>query len=153
MTQPSETEMNTLRFIEILQSYGANPDRWPASEQAEMGVFAAKFDDARTLLAEQAAIDTALDTQAAPPPSEFLRARIMSGAAPLQTSAPKPANDRLPYRAIAAMLLVGIFTGVAAAQFSPPASTADMLAQADYTDIDADYYDWLGDSAAAPGRQ
>ena len=140
--------MNTLRFIEILQSYGAAPARWPADERAAMQAFADKFEDARTLLAEQAALDAALNTQIAPAPSEFLRARILASAgksAGAPQAAPKAANDRLPWKSVAAMLMVGIFTGLAAGQVTPADETqgaAEMIAQ---NDVYADY-DWLGET-------
>ena len=137
--------MNALRFIEILQSYGSHPARWPDDERAAMQDFADKFDDAQALLDEQALLDAALDTQTAPAPSEFLRARIMAGAA-VPNAAPKAANDRMPWRSVAAMLLVGIFTGVAAGQYTAGAEDmtgpADMLAESSY---EADY-DWLGET-------
>jgi len=140
--------MNTLRFIEILQSYGAAPARWPADERAAMQAFADKFEDARTLLTEQAALDAALDTQTAPAPSEFLRARILASA---DKSAASPAvvlsaaNDRLPWKSVAAMLMVGIFTGLVAGDFTPADETqgaAEMIAE---NDVYADY-DWLGET-------
>lgn len=138
MTTPA---MNALRFIEILQSYGANSARWPATEREAMHAFAAKFDDAQTLLSEQARLDAMLDTAVAPPPSAFLRARILGKAKPVFGAA----NDRLPYRAIAAMLLVGIFTGIAAGQFMPAqmqTEATDIYVQSEYiTD-----YDWLGET-------
>lgn len=137
--------MNTLRFIEILQSYGASPARWPVSEREAMNAFAGKFSDAQTLLNEQAQLDAVLDLHIAPAPSEFLRARIL-GAAAKSAAIPKAANDRLPWRSVAAMLMIGIFTGLAAGQFASPAQTdtgaAEMLADNSYSDD----YDWLGDT-------
>jgi hypothetical protein len=128
--------MNTLRFIEIVQSYGGASDKWPAAEREAAGAFAARHEDARALLAEARALDARLNLAIAPVPSADLRARIITRAEPCA-----PANDALPYRAIAATLLAGVFLGLMGGQFNQNVETApenfsDLMASAEFS---ADY--------------
>lgn len=140
MRDMKPTQMTTLQFIELLETYGAQPSRWPDAQRRNALVFAEKFEDAQTLLNEARALDTVLDTSSAPAPSELLRARILKGA-----GAPKPQSASnakiLPLRAIAATLLVGIFVGLSSGYFSlqSPNASPDET-QALYAEQS---YDWL----------
>ena len=70
--------MDTNRFAELLDAYGADPRRWPAAERAAALALAQASTEARRLLEEATSVDALL---AAPPgitPSSDLAARIMA---------------------------------------------------------------------------
>jgi len=53
--------MNHVRFTAIIESYGANPDRWPADERDAAMAFSGTHADAAALLNEAAELDQFLD--------------------------------------------------------------------------------------------
>ncbi len=133
--------MNTLRFIEIIQSYGGAQGKWPAEEREAALAFAASHEDARALLTEAQALDSQLNLAIAPDPSAALRGQILARAKPMAA-----ANDALPYRAIAATLLAGVFLGLISGQFNQSAESAsesfsDLMASAEF-DSQSDY-SWI----------
>jgi hypothetical protein len=69
--------MNAGRFAAILEAYGAEPRRWPASERAAAEAFAATPEGRRSLAAA-ATLDDALLAHAVPPPGPELRARVLA---------------------------------------------------------------------------
>jgi len=103
MTQPDTFQMTTLRFIQLLESYGAKPNRWPQGERGSAMVFAEKFEDAQVLLSEAQALDAVLNSYKAPAPSDLLQARVLKRA---QAETPTPQTGRvsspkiLPLRAL-----------------------------------------------------
>jgi hypothetical protein len=69
------------RLKELLDAYGADPDRWPLEERMAMLDLLARSEAARDLAAQAAALDSLLDQAPLPIPStaaaEALAARIM----------------------------------------------------------------------------
>jgi hypothetical protein len=69
------------RLKELLDAYGADPDRWPLEERMAMLDLLARSEAAKDLAAPAAALDTLLDSTPLPMPSaaaaEALGARIM----------------------------------------------------------------------------
>jgi hypothetical protein len=49
------------RLRALVETYGANPDRWPAEERHHRGALDAESGDARAWLSEQRRLDEALD--------------------------------------------------------------------------------------------
>lgn len=103
--------MDAFRFVQIVESYGADSARWPLAEREAATRFVANHPAAQEICAQSGVIDSLLDTVVSPPPSEFLRARILKAAATNMPAALRAANDRVPFRAIAATLLVGGLVG------------------------------------------
>ena len=132
--------MTSLRFIQLLESYGAQPNHWPSEERAAALAFAEKFEDAKTLLSETQALDVALNASIPPAPSDLLRARVLKRAQ-TQATAPQAArvsrSTLLPFRAIAATLLVGVFVGISSGYLSPQNSEDTQTLYAEQS------YDWL----------
>ena len=74
--------MSNIRFRQIVASYGANPDRWPADERSAALALAAAPEH-RAVLDEEAALDALLKTNVVSAP----------GAALYRRMALPPAND------------------------------------------------------------
>ena len=68
------------RFEQLLQSYGANADRWPTAERNAALALVQASPDARRLFDEAVQLDGILDLAAAPEPSAALAARIVAAA-------------------------------------------------------------------------
>ena len=68
------------RFEQLLQSYGANADRWPTVERDAARALVQASSDARRLFDEAVQLDGILDSAASPKPSAALAARIVSAA-------------------------------------------------------------------------
>ncbi len=64
------------RFRTLVESYGANPDRWPAEERQAMEKLAAESEDARAWLGEQRRLDTWLKAAPDIAPSPALLRRV-----------------------------------------------------------------------------
>jgi len=70
------------RFAEILDAYGADPQRWPEAERSGAETLLAMSEEARALRDDAAALDMLLDLSAAPAPSPELMADILAAAQP-----------------------------------------------------------------------
>ena len=68
------------RFEQLLQSYGANADRWPTAERDAALALVQASSDARRLIDEAVQLDGILDLAASPEPSAALAARIVAAA-------------------------------------------------------------------------
>jgi hypothetical protein len=68
--------MTHARLRELLDSYGAAPERWPAAEREAAQALLANDADAQRLQREAAELDGLLDVVPAHPPSAALRARV-----------------------------------------------------------------------------
>lgn len=111
--------MNSLRFIQVLESYGADPQRWPASQRCAISAFCARFDDAQSLRQEAQALDSWLNLACAPEPSDLLKARILKRAEPLPQLSVS-LWQALPLRAVAASLIAGVCIGMSSTYISAP---------------------------------
>lgn len=142
--------MNALRFVQIVESYGANSARWPADEREAALEFASRHPTGQMLMDEASQLDELLSTVMPPTPSELLRARILKKAG---ESAPeyKPANDRLPFRALAATLLVSACIGFLSRGFILPSSNpqGDIEIATNSLELETDYA-WLDTDLLEP---
>ena len=132
MTQTDkDTSMNAFGFVQIVESYGGSAVRWPQSSRQSALDFAASHPTAQQIRESAVKLDAALDTVIAPPASDVLRARILKALRETPAAQViKAANDRLPYRAIAATLVVSGFLGFFGGgipQLSTPAAYAETL--------------------------
>jgi len=134
--------MNQDRFIQILEAYGANPDRWPAAERADAAAFA---DTHAKLYQEMIRAEAELDqilTVSDPEVSPLLEKRILS-------TLPKPAMA-WNWRAMTAVAAALILTIALGFMGSEPISTMDET-EALYADafsgFDEDWVDWFESDA------
>ena len=79
--------MNAERFGQLVEAYGARPERWPADERAAAEQWLAAAPDAAARLAEARALDEALDAWTLAPVSAVLREAVVA-------TAPKPRLTR-----------------------------------------------------------
>jgi hypothetical protein len=76
------------RFRELIEVYGGDPRRWPASERAAALAYRRDHaDDVQAVLAEASELDGIMDRFAVMPPDAALRERIVA-------SGPTPGSDR-----------------------------------------------------------
>lgn len=88
--QPSEMTLQRLR--QLLDAYGATPDRWPAEERAAALALLASSVEARAQRDAAARLDTLLDLAPVVPPSVELAARILT-ATPVQETRAESSNE------------------------------------------------------------
>lgn len=72
--------MDMTRLSELLDAYGADPGRWPASERAAALALLAASDAARAQQRIAAQLDEALDLHVVAPPSSLLRSAVIAAA-------------------------------------------------------------------------
>ncbi|WP_114809070.1 hypothetical protein [Paraburkholderia kururiensis] len=73
--------MTPERFRAIVEAYGAEPRRWPASERADAQAWAAGHRaEADALLAQQSSLDTWLESHVVAPPDHALYERVIAAA-------------------------------------------------------------------------
>ena len=78
---PNGTRMNIERFTEIVEAYGAEPDRWPETERAAAVEFAAIESAALKVLEQEQGLDLALASVERIEPSSQLVESILADAA------------------------------------------------------------------------
>ncbi|NNC37832.1 MAG: hypothetical protein EX271_10790 [Acidimicrobiales bacterium] len=133
--------MNAQRFTELVEAYGAEPARWPATEREDaLAYMKAHPRDADNLLAPARSLDTVLESgRLDTTDTSFLAARILK-AAQESDGMELPANDvvggptRLPrrqpvWRSIAATFV--ITTGVGFAMGQTAAAKSARIAEAE----------------------
>jgi len=134
--------MTEERFYQILNAYGANPERWPAAERAQAEAFAALHrSDVLAELEAEAALDAMLgdgDGRA----SDLLERRILR-------SLPEPAvwNWHTPAMAAAAALVLGIMLGFSSGALISPTDEVETYYADAFNGLDEDWVDWLGGDA------
>lgn len=145
MTHETHNKMDSLRFVQIVQSYGSDPKCWPHDERAAAIDFA-KREPAQDILRAEHHFDALLASNAAPAPSEILRARILARA----KDAPPIANDRGPmikrFGALAAMLVIAAAVTWSTGLLSPETRTEEPLYETPLEFVQADI-DALWDEA------
>jgi len=72
--------MELARFREILDTYGAEPRRWPRAEREPAEMLLADSAEARELRDDAMSLDALLDLSAAPAPSAEMRVSILAAA-------------------------------------------------------------------------
>ncbi len=107
------------RVKQIIDAYGASPDRWPASERAEAQALLARDAGLQAYAREASEVDALLATAQRAPAPAWLAGEILSAA-------PQPVGARLrgmvemiwprggmwqPAGALAASLAVGLWVG------------------------------------------
>lgn len=99
--------MNLERFIQLLDAYGADLDRWPQNEQAAATAILVARPDAREAQRRAAAVDTILLRAGLPgiEPSDALRQRVLAQVAGLPPALIVPTADRRAQVAEAIALL------------------------------------------------
>jgi hypothetical protein len=83
-----DKKVSAERFRALVETYGAQPERWPAEERHALGALDAESDDARAWLSEQRRLDDALDRAADIVPSPVLLRRVAE--IPLRHQAASP---------------------------------------------------------------
>jgi len=81
MTQDKDTKNDLARLAEVLDTFGADPARWPVSERAALEALAGTQDQARRLIGEAQALERVMDAAPELRASNALKARIVSAAA------------------------------------------------------------------------
>ena len=109
-----EVPMTMSRFREIVESYGGDPDRWPAEERAAATTLASR-PEGRALLDRAAGLDGLLDTAPIPAPaSQALVDRLLAAAEPDRVAenarAPAEAPSLLARLRLALPELAGLLT-------------------------------------------
>ena len=98
------------RFLDLVASYGADPDRWPADQRSGAVCCLAGSDAARTAWREAADLDTDLDSMAGHDMSSELADSVLAIAATPQVQAAGRLTGTLryamPYAAAAAIALI-----------------------------------------------
>ena len=82
MTRESKQieEFDIQRFQQILDSYGSNADRWPATEREAALALLRTSPDAQKLCGEAGDLDRILDLAESPEPTPALATRIVAAA-------------------------------------------------------------------------
>lgn len=111
--------MDRARFEHLLEAYGGDFARWPASDRAAGAAYAAQHAEAvGPLLREARALDAALnDAREAAPDVTRLSARVLAGV-------PKPVQgfDRRAAWALAACAVFGVMLGYGGGLMAPAAA-------------------------------
>lgn len=109
-----KTPMNALRFVEIVQAYGADSARWPDQDRAAALEFSIRHDSAAQILTQAERLDAVLDSRFAPAPSDLLKSRILKQVRPqVRSEADQSAPLRWkPFAAGAACLFIAGFIGL-----------------------------------------
>jgi hypothetical protein len=127
--------MNRERLDELIDAYGADPVRWPAAERAAAQALLARTPDARTRLAEAAALDSRLDSWPGSVPA-LDPARLAAAASavpqPRPLSRPRTAIRWTPFAwqgaaGLAAAALAGFLIGWSGLDTTLTAPTADNI--------------------------
>lgn len=121
------TRMTLERFAEIVDAYGASPDRWPADERASAEALMAEAPAARVLVAEAARLDLMLDGAPVEAPSTALVERLMAARPRAAVPTPAPQKRKIfrglieavwpygspavPTGALAASIMLGVALG------------------------------------------
>ena len=124
------------RLRDLVDAYGAAPERWPDQERELTLVFIATSAEARGLIEEAKLLDAALDTLPTPEPSAVLRQSVRDAFTPPQPVAAnendglvttitqwRPRSNSSWHKAAAAAVMFGVLCGVGVSQVIAPAST------------------------------
>jgi len=91
-TDRGTTETTLDRLRDVLDAYGAEPERWPTSEREGLAALIARSADARRLQADAARLDCVLDALPAAPPTPGLEDRILAAAVASPAASPAVAS-------------------------------------------------------------
>ena len=135
--------MDIQDFKTIIDTYGANPERWPEQHRdAMLDCQAQRPDDVEPILAAARQLDRALNQARPIHPSDLLMARVMA-------KAPRPflSDWRQVAAAAALTLMVGVAGGYASGTLVGPSEfEADYYADA-FDGLDVEWEISMGDGA------
>jgi hypothetical protein len=126
------------RFMQILEAYGADPQRWPADERDAANSFAKLHPE---LIMAAVKLERELDTllgSAEIVPGALLQARIMREF-PVPTAG---WTWRAPL-ATAAALLIGVALGFTSGDLTRTTDTSETLYADAFSGLDDDWVDWM----------
>lgn len=131
MTKARHMKHDLTRLERVLDTYGADPARWPGAERDGLGALVKVNADARRLVVEAKALERVMDSATVSPASDALKARIVSAAVgdtsrsarvvPINAGANRSGALRSartgvtviwPAAALAASFALGIYLGV-----------------------------------------
>ena len=146
------TEMNLQRFAAIIESYGAEARRWPASERTAAEALLRDSLAARAMLGEATAMDRLLDAVPALASTPDLRGSVLAQAprksqisltarlaAAWQELLGELGGWRIAGTALAASLVLGVLTGGFVSAQSSVETSPDLLQVALLDDTAAEY--------------
>ena len=153
------------RLEELLDTFGADPERWPAAERSALETFAGTDKLARQMFVEAQALERVMDAAPAGSVSAALKAKIVAAAledttreatvVPLMQDharsgrlfSIRPAQSMWPAAALAASFAFGLYMGVSGIG---GVAVEDVLqvAMGEITANDAGSISWLEESAA-----
>ena len=166
MTQGNKLQQELTRLESVLDTFGADPGRWPASERHMLETLIEKNTDARLLLGEARAVARVMDGTPVPEASAALKSRIVTAATdkagrdarivPIRTARPRrgrsiPARRTAaiwPAAALAASFAFGLYLGVAGIG-GTAVDGAFEIAMSGASSSDANAISWLDESSAA----
>lgn len=166
MKQDGNTKKNLTRLVEVLDTFGADPSRWPAAERAVLEALVRTDKSAAQLFVEAKALARVMDAAPALRASAALSARIVAAALedPARTATVVPfeltrgqtrqtfsirrAASMWPAAALAASFALGLYMGVAGIGGTAVESVFQ-VAMTKSSGTDADSISWLEDSGGA----
>ena len=167
MTQDQNAQLKRARLETVLDTFGSDPNRWPAHERGALEAFIETDADARRLLGEALALTRVMQAAPASKASAGLKSRIAAainedtgrGAriVPIQaarTRSAQPLSMRRRHRAVwsaaalAASFAFGLYMGVAGIG-ATTLDSAFQIAPNGTSGGDAGSISWLEDGAGA----
>jgi hypothetical protein len=163
MTQGKDTKKQIARLEQVLDTFGANPARWPVSDRAALEVLVETQHQARRLLDEAQALERVMDVAPMVKASDALKARIVTAAindpereasvVPISASPDRPeyslrarrAALMWPAAALAASFAFGLYLGVSGVG-GQAFEDAFQISAISGSGGDADTISWLDDS-------
>ena len=164
MTQGNNIQPELTRLESVLDTFGADPRRWPDSERRILEALIESNADARLLLEEARAVARVMDAAPVSKASAALKSRIVAAAiddagrdariVPIRTARPRGAQSTSarrmgalwPAAALAASFAVGLYLG-AAGVGGTAIDGAFEIAMSGASGSDADSIPWLEEGA------
>ena len=164
MKQDGDTKKKRDRLEEMLNTFGADQNRWPAAERTELENYVKTNKSARTMCAEAKALAKVMDAapvlRASPALSERIVSAALDDTAREATIVPLALKSRQaerpfsllrsasiwPAAALAASFAFGLYMGVAGIG-GTAVEGVFQIAMTEISATDADSFSWLEDSA------
>lgn len=166
MTQSNNVQQELIRLESVLDTFGADPKRWPVSERRILEALIEINADARLLLGEARAVARVMDAAPVSQASATLKSRIVNAAiadagrdariVPIETARPgggqsmsaRRSGSIWPAAALAASFAFGLYLGVAGIG-GTAVDGAFEIAMSGASGGDGDAISWLEDGAVA----
>jgi hypothetical protein len=119
--------MNAERFEQLIDAYGARPERWPDAEREAAEQWLAATPDAVVRLGEAARLDRALDAWSLPATSAVLREKVVATAPKARGTVRPAARLWWAGAGLIAACAMGMVVGANLADlgFTPASTTAE----------------------------